>query len=566
MKSKLYAGLTVLLCGILVSCGNGESEDTSKETFVVELVPADSAITFDMLAQYEIIRPEYSGDKVTDAATEVFQKLKGIRDTVGYRYDFYREGVEELEMGQYEILVGATNRPETAEFLADLKADDYGFKRINDKIVIAGHSDDNTVLAVQLFLEAVGNGETDAVFYESDMDTVIRGEYALDELSLNGVPVQEYEIRYGDRDFDEAAAYKLQEKIADQTGYVLDVTEEGDGEYVLYVGEEGAAVVEMSADHEDGTWSEYSTKMPLTYTGNGCVFYGDTKLAAMQAVLCFEEMIETEIDKSEERSINLVLPAGTAAVPQTMPETMSAMSFNVLYKDPNTRSQRVCQIIRDYSPDTFGVQEASPAWMTKLRAGFRDEYDCVGNGRDGGNQGEYNAIFYKKDVFDLIDSGTKYLSETPDRKSKVEESSLNRIFTYALLEKKSDGERILYVNTHFDHTNDTARVKQAQILAQFLRDNEEYPIVLSGDFNTASGTDAYEEIIEGGVENSMNLAQTAEKAATYTNYGKSKTVIDFIFVTEDDMWVNSYRVCNEKIDGEYPSDHHPVYIEYVNCN
>ena len=90
--------------------------------------------------------------------------------------------------------------------------------------------------------------------------------------------------------------------------------------------------------------------------------------------------------------------------------------------------------------------------------------------------------------------------------------------------------------------------------------------MLTGDFNTASGTDAYEEILAGGVENSMNLAENRETASTYTNYGKSAAVIDFVFVTEEDMAVENYRVCGEKIDGEYPSAHHPVYIEYVNCN
>ncbi|MBQ8187800.1 MAG: endonuclease/exonuclease/phosphatase family protein, partial [Clostridia bacterium] len=300
---------------------------------------------------------------------------------------------------------------------------------------------------------------------------------------------------------------------------------------------------------------------------DGGVFVtGDDRLSVMQAVLLFEDKLEAAIAESEEKSIEISFPDGYREAIDTEPDTLKAMSFNVLYKDAAARSGRVIEIIRNYSPDTFGVQEASPTWMTKLRGNLRDEYDYVGFGRDGGNQGEYNAIFYKKDVFDLIDSGTKYLSDTPDRKSKVPESSLNRIYTYALLETKSDGEQILFVNTHFDHTNDIARTKQAKVLADFLKANAQYPIVLSGDFNTAAGTTAYEEILNGGVENSMDLAQTKETGATYTNYGKSKSVIDFIFVNEEDIFVESYRVCGEKIDGEYPSDHHPVLIEYVNCN
>ncbi|MBQ8334338.1 MAG: endonuclease/exonuclease/phosphatase family protein [Clostridia bacterium] len=563
---KKYWISAILLCGIFVSCGNGESHDTSISETEETAVQETLSVTAEMLAEYEVIRPEYASEKLIRAASSVYQEVHGLNDAVTFRHDFYREGVDGLQMGECEILIGDTNRPQSREFLASLRADDYGFAMIDKCIVIAGHTDENTALAAQLFLETVNNAAGTGVFYDSAMDTVIRGEYAVDSFSINGVPVREYEILFGGRKFDEAAAEKLREKIADQTGFVLNVTDESEGEYVLYVGEEGAAEVELSADHADGTWSEYSTFMPLTFTGNGCVFYGEDKLGAMNAVLYFEEMIEGEIEKSEERSINIVLPEGGTASPAELPETLKAMSFNVLYKDAAARSGRVIEIIRNYSPDTFGVQEASPTWMTKLRGNLRDEYDYVGFGRDGGNQGEYNAIFYKKDVFDLIDSGTKYLSDTPDRKSKVPESSLNRIYTYALLETKSDGEQILFVNTHFDHTNDIARTKQAKVLADFLKANAQYPIVLSGDFNTAAGTTAYEEILDGGVENSMDLAQTKETGATYTNYGKSKSVIDFIFVNEEDIFVESYRVCGEKIDGEYPSDHHPVLIEYVNCN
>ena len=549
-KNPVIAAL--LLCGILLSCGNGESDDTSMDETAPEVTETeDMGITSEEMAAYELIRPDACDSAVVKAATSVVTKLRETWPDMNYRGDYYREGVDSLEMGQFEILIGATNRPESAEFLSSVKADDYGFRKIGDKIVIAGHSDKTTILACELFLKAIGSRENGEIFYESAMDTVIRGEYSLDELSLNGVPVQEFEIRYGGRDFDELAAYKLRDKIADACGYVLDVTQEGDGEYFLYVGKEGA---------------DTSSEITLKFTETSCILYGDDKLSAMKAVLYLEDMILEADGASEDRSINVLLPSGESECPEIESEVMSAMSFNVLYKDPSERYERVVKIIENYSPDTFGVQEAAPMWMTLLNRELKDTYAWVGNGRDGGTQGEYNAIFYKTEKFNLIESGTRYLTDTPRRKSKVAESSLNRIYTYALLEKKSDGEQILFVNTHFDHTNDTARVKQAQYLAEFLKEYEEYPIVLTGDFNTASGTDAYEEILAGGVENSMNLAENRETASTYTNYGKSAAVIDFVFVTEEDMAVENYRVCGEKIDGEYPSDHHPVYIEYVNCN
>ncbi|MBQ2724224.1 MAG: endonuclease/exonuclease/phosphatase family protein [Clostridia bacterium] len=539
----------LLLCGMLLSCGNGKYDDISTDPAVLET--ADVGITAEEMASYELIRPDKASKELIRTATSVVTALREDFPDLNYRSDYYREGVDTLAIGRYEILIGATNRPESAEFLGSLRADDYGFSRIGDKIVIAGHSDDTVAKACELFLEAVENRLNPGVYYQEDMETVIRGEYALDALSLGGIQVQEFEIRYGDRDYDETAAYKLREKIAEACGYVLNVTEDGDGEHVLYVGKTDTAAA-------DG--------ITLSYTERGVTLSGADRLSQMQAVLYFDDMIGSAAEKSEERSIDIALPAGQSENPEPDYDVMSAMSFNVLYKDPENRYERVVKIIGNYSPDTFGVQEAAPMWMTLLNRELKDTYAYVGNGRDGGTQGEYNAIFYKKDKFTLIESGTRYLTDTPKRKSKVPESSLNRIYTYALLEKISDGEKILFVNTHFDHTSDIARTKQAKHLAEFLLEYSEYPIVLTGDFNTASGSAAYEEILEGGVENSMNLASEKEPGSTYTNYGKSKSVIDFIFVTEEDIVVNSCRVCGEKIDGEYPSDHHPVYIEYVNCN
>ena len=148
--------------------------------------------------------------------------------------------------------------------------------------------------------------------------------------------------------------------------------------------------------------------------------------------------------------------------------------------------------------------------------------------------------------------------------SKVPESSLNRVYTYALLKRQADGLEIMIVNTHFDHTSDTARERQAEVLRDFLLEyTDRYPVVLTGDFNTTAGTKAFNTVLEGGVTDSMNISEEIEPGATFTSFGSANSVIDFVFVTEDKMTVRDYRVCNEKIDGDFPSDHHPVLIEYI---
>ena len=75
------------------------------------------------------------------------------------------------------------------------------------------------------------------------------------------------------------------------------------------------------------------------------------------------------------------------------------------------RKERVEALIRFYGFDVLGVQEAKPSQMSDLRT--MPGFASVGVGRDGGDRGEYSAIFYRTDRLRVLDSGTFWLSETP---------------------------------------------------------------------------------------------------------------------------------------------------------
>ena len=203
--------------------------------------------------------------------------------------------------------------------------------------------------------------------------------------------------------------------------------------------------------------------------------------------------------------------------------------------------------------------------MRILNERFGDIYESVGISRDGADdsEGEYSAIFYKKGMFREIESGTKWLSDTLDVCSKVEESSLPRILTYALLERCTDGQRILFVNTHLDHTTEVARVKQTAYLLAFLFTYTDYPIVLTGDFNEVCDKDAICMVENFGLTDSSTIANQAYRRTTFTNFCPDEgVIIDYVFVSEDQVDVADYRVIDEMIDGDYPSDHFPAVIRY----
>ena len=111
------------------------------------------------------------------------------------------------------------------------------------------------------------------------------------------------------------------------------------------------------------------------------------------------------------------------------------------------RKERVEALIRFYGFDVLGVQEAKPSQMSDLRA--MPGFASVGVGRDGGDRGEYSAIFYRTDRLRVLDSGTFWLSETPDTVSKGWDAALNRICTWAKMKDRRTGRVFYFFNTHF---------------------------------------------------------------------------------------------------------------------
>ena len=147
------------------------------------------------------------------------------------------------------------------------------------------------------------------------------------------------------------------------------------------------------------------------------------------------------------------------------------------------RKERVEALIRFYGFDVLGVQEAKPSQMSDLHT--MPGFASVGVGRDGGDRGEYSAIFYRTDRLRVLDSGTFWLSETPDTVSKGWDAALNRICTWAKMKDRRTGRVFYFFNTHFDHVGREARLRSAELLAGRIRAvaGDKYPVLCTGDFN-----------------------------------------------------------------------------------
>jgi endonuclease/exonuclease/phosphatase family metal-dependent hydrolase len=484
-----------------------------------------------------------------------FEEKTGII-SIKYKDDFYREGVDSLKMNEFEILVGRTNRPETAEFLASLRYDDYGYTVINKKIVIAGHTDKNTQRAVNKFVsEVLGAEKKDGVFMEC-VSVVVKGEYKTDNMTVAGLPVNGMKVVYpGANSLSEKNfAENIAEVLSEISGYYIPALndkglEVSDSDNLIIVGDSTRIKRITHPSDLEASESYFATN------ANTILVTGGGSLGIYSAV---NEFV-SRINNSDGKELSLKAEEKFTLTNSTT----RVMSFNLwVSQKTNERTARVIKMITKYMPDSFGVQEASPAWMTSLRSGL-SAYAYVGGGRDGGSNGEHSAIFYLKDKYTVLDSGTKWLSATPNSVSKFEESSLNRIVTYAVLKDKTTGKIYVHINTHFDHKSSKARELQADVFLDVAKQFEDYPVVMTGDFNCTAGSAPYNKIISAGYVNSSEVAPEKHGSATFHSYGSTSSTIDFCFLKPGKMAAISYRVCDEKIDGDYVSDHHPVYVDFI---
>lgn len=159
--------LTLLLS--IVSCTQGSvPTDTTLGDAVSSQAPETEPISFSITADYKLVRPDVAGDGEIDAIQLFSRAVKTVFGFSCQMVTDFKKPTEELKRNEYEILIGKTNRPESAELSAEFTYYDWGYKVYNENvIVICGGSPESTLTAVAAFLEdAFGykeNGSTQEV-------------------------------------------------------------------------------------------------------------------------------------------------------------------------------------------------------------------------------------------------------------------------------------------------------------------------------------------------------------------------------------------------------------------
>ena len=226
--------------------------------------------------------------------------------------------------------------------------------------------------------------------------------------------------------------------------------------------------------------------------------------------------------------------------------TMQVGSFNIRYENHgdslrgNGWGQRcpvIAQLIQFHDFEVFGTQEGKINQLEQMKAQLPG-YSYIGAGRDDGiHAGEHSAIFYKTDMFDLLDNGDFWLSPTPDVPSKGWDAALNRVCTWGHFKVKATKQEFFYFNLHMDHIGVQARMESAKLVVEKIKEIcKGKPVILTGDFNVDQTNPIYNTFTESGVLNDSYEICEIRYALDGTANGFdpnsfTKSRIDHVFVT-----------------------------------
>lgn len=267
----------------------------------------------------------------------------------------------------------------------------------------------------------------------------------------------------------------------------------------------------------------------------------------------------------------------------TSGQSFNVMSFNIRlpyagdgenYWD--LRRPKVVSMIRFHDADIIGLQEAYRRQLDELSDDLKD-FNWTGLCRTDGSKNptpdnEFSAILYRKSRFELLDTGTFWLSETPDVPgSKGWDAVFPRIVTWAKVKDLDSGKIFFHFNTHFDHVGVNARIQSAELILDKIQSiSGQTPVFLTGDFNTSEFETPYLTITDTSRKDHLRdalwlseLPHHGPKSSFAGNFeisGLQPNRIDFLFINSG-VKVLKHAILTDSWNSALPSDHLPVWAE-----
>lgn len=249
------------------------------------------------------------------------------------------------------------------------------------------------------------------------------------------------------------------------------------------------------------------------------------------------------------------------------------MSYNIRYNNPNdkenwweSRKQEVSEMIKHYQPEILGIQEGLIDQVRYLDSTLTN-YSYVGVGRDDGKEkGEFTAIFFDTTKYELIETKTFWLSQTPDKVSVGWDASMERISTYGVFLNKKTKDSIYIFNCHFDHIGKKSREESSNLILTQIKNKgiENSQVVVIGDLNSLPNETPI-KILNKELKDAYQVSQSEPygPVGTFNGFNVINEVtkrIDYIMVKN--ITVKQYIAIDDRRKNNlWLSDHLPILIK-----
>ena len=254
------------------------------------------------------------------------------------------------------------------------------------------------------------------------------------------------------------------------------------------------------------------------------------------------------------------------------------ISFNVRYSSApeidgdnrwELRRDAAVKMVAQQKPLVMGLQEACPDQIDFLDLNLTG-YKHIGVGRDDGKRaGEMMAIYYDTTRLTLLDSGTFWLSETPEKVSIGWDAACNRTCTWGRFKVNDTGFEFLYFNTHLDHLGSLARKNSIKLIVDKMTElnPDNLPVFLSGDFNSTTDDPIFDPL-KASLKDAREVSAISDKIITYNGFGtvtdnpntRKEWVIDHIFFSGVNPM--AFMVLNGNYGVPFISDHYPISFKF----
>jgi len=226
------------------------------------------------------------------------------------------------------------------------------------------------------------------------------------------------------------------------------------------------------------------------------------------------------------------------------------------------RADLVLTDIEEQAPGILGFQEATWVHYGYLVDAL-PEYDSVITYRDNFILSEGCPIFFHKDLYELKDKGSFWLSETPEVMSKDWGSKCYRICSYVILKDRQSDRDFVVFNTHLDHVSDEARIKGMEVVLEKIAQFGGLPAIIMGDLNAEEDSATIDAVTEYFLD-ARYAAPDTEDSYTYQNWGNMEKAvrIDYFMISKEGITPLCYDVLTETHDGVYSSDHCPIVLMF----